>query len=114
MITYDDLIERITRWAAETVDVRAALILGSRARRDHPADEWSDLDLLAFAREPEQFIDNEGWATRLAPCWLTFVERTGDGSSWERRSLYEGGLDVDVAFYPAEALDSIVQEIPPA
>lgn len=114
MLTYTDLIERYTTWAAETSDVRAALILGSRARTDHPADEWSDLDLLVFTRDPGQFIYSESWATDLAPAWLTFVERAGDGSTWERRTLYEGGLDVDVAFNPAEALDNIIQHgIPP-
>jgi hypothetical protein len=28
----------------KTDDIRAAFIIGSRARADHPADEWSDLD----------------------------------------------------------------------
>ncbi len=50
MLTYADLIERFTRWAEAEEDVRAALILGSRARKDHPADEWSDLDVLVHAR----------------------------------------------------------------
>ncbi len=113
MLTYDDLIERYTRWAEVEEDVRAALILGSRARTNHPADEWSDLDILAFVRDPEKFVKSEEWATSIAPCWLSFIERTGDGKSWERRSLYEGGLDVDVALDPAEWLDGILQGIPP-
>lgn len=114
MLTYEYLIERISHWADTTPDVRAAAIIGSRARTDHPADEWSDLDVLVFARNPDQFIRSDKWATSLAPCWLTFVELTGDGKSWERRTLYEGGLDVDVAFNPAEWLDGILQQgIPP-
>lgn len=113
MLTYDDLIEKLTKWATAEPDVRAALMLGSRARQDHPADEWSDLDVLVFASNPEQFIHNGGWATNLAPCWLSFVEQTGDGKSWERRTLYEGGLDVDVALNPNEFLDGILNGIPP-
>jgi aminoglycoside 6-adenylyltransferase len=113
MLTYADLIERLTAWAESTLDVRAALIIGSRARADHPADEWSDLDLLVFTHDPEQFIHSAEWATRIAPTWLTFVERTGDGKTWERRTLYEGGLDVDVALNPAEWLDGmILQGVP--
>jgi len=110
MLTYTDLIDRFTRWATDEADVRAALILGSRARQDHPADEWSDLDVLVFVRHPEQFIQSAGWITALAPAWLTFIERTGDGSSWERRVLYEGGLDVDVAIDPVELLDGLLQQ----
>lgn len=108
-LTYDDLIERFTTWALTTSDVRAALILGSRARSDHPADEWSDLDILLFAHNPDQYIQSAEWATAIAPAWLTFIELTGDGKTWERRTLYTGGLDVDVALNPAEALDGILQ-----
>ncbi len=113
MLTYVDLIERHTRWAEAEPDIRAALVLGSRARRDHPADEWSDLDVLVFTRDPGKLIRSGAWATALAPAWLTFIERTGDGSSWERRTLYQGGLDVDVAIDPVESLDGILKEIPP-
>ena len=112
-LTYEILIERFTAWADSHPDVRAALILGSRARTDHPADEWSDLDVMVFTHQPEQFIKSAAWALELAPAWLTFVERTGDGQSWERRTLYAGGLDMDVVFIPAGALDSIPRDMPP-
>jgi aminoglycoside 6-adenylyltransferase len=112
MLTYTDLISRLTDWASQTPDIRAALILGSQVRSDHPADEWSDLDLLIFAHNIEQFLHPGEWATSIAPAWLSFVEPSGDGSSWERRTLYQGGLDVDVAFFPVELLDAIRQSIP--
>ncbi len=114
MLTYDDLLTRFIAWAEEAPTVRSAMILGSRARSDHPADEWSDLDVLVFAAEPDSLIRESTWATRLAPHWLTFVERTGDGSAWERRTLYEGGLDVDVAVFPAAGLAALDAELPPA
>jgi aminoglycoside 6-adenylyltransferase len=113
MLNFDDLIERITSWAEANSDVRAALILGSRARTDHPADEWSDLDVLVFSHRTDQFIQSDEWAKAIAPAWLSFSERTGDGQSWERRTLYAGGLDVDVAFNPVEWLEAIQTEIPP-
>lgn len=112
MLTYDDLIVRITGWAQAEKDVRGALIIGSRARTDHPADEWADLDILVFAHNPDQYIKSGTWAEKIAPCWLTFVERTGDGQAWERRTMYEGGLDVDVALNPEEWLDGISQQLP--
>ena len=42
---YAILIESFTTWAAYEDNVRTAVIIGSRARSDHPADEWSDLDI---------------------------------------------------------------------
>ena len=41
MLIYDDLIERLTTWAKSTPDVRAALVIGSRAQRVRPEDAWS-------------------------------------------------------------------------
>jgi aminoglycoside 6-adenylyltransferase len=114
MLTYDDLINSYTAWAEADVDVRAALILGSRARSDHPADEWSDLDILVFARNPDQLIQSAEWAISIAPTLLSFIERTSDGKSWERRTLYAGGLDVDVALNPAEWLQGFLGEELPA
>lgn len=110
MLTYALLTERLAAWVAAEADLRAALVLGSRARRDHPADEWSDLDVMVFAREPRRYIDSAEWALALAPAWLTFVERAGE--SWERRTLYAGGLDVDVAFLPAESLPAMRPGLP--
>jgi aminoglycoside 6-adenylyltransferase len=112
MLTYADLILRLTDWASQTPDIRAALILGSQARSDHPADEWSDLDLLVFTHNIQKFLQSGEWAFSIAPAWLSFVEPSGDGTSWERRTLYQNGLDVDVAFFPAEILTSIRQAIP--
>jgi aminoglycoside 6-adenylyltransferase len=112
MLNFDFIIQRFAAWAEVMSDVRAALILGSRARKDHPADEWSDLDILLFAINPDQFIQKAEWAREIAPYWLTFVERSGDGRSWERRTLYEGGLDVDVVITPVEWLESFKKDIP--
>lgn len=41
---YERLIEKLAAWVQTRLGVRAAMVLGSRARVDHPADEWSDLD----------------------------------------------------------------------
>lgn len=43
---YNRLIENLVSWAQAQDDIRAAILIGSRARSDHPADEWSDLDVL--------------------------------------------------------------------
>lgn len=33
-------------WALGVDDIRAAFIVGSRVRIDHPADAWSDMDIV--------------------------------------------------------------------
>lgn len=111
---YAEIERRVAAWAAAEADVRGALVIGSRARRDHPADQWSDLDVLLFARDPDRLRDDEAWVSAFGDVVLTFVERAGDGRSWERRVLYAGGLDVDFALNPVGVLDYLLENPLPA
>ncbi len=101
---YDGLIEAFTRWADRRPDIRAALILGSQARSERPADAWSDLDIVLVARHPERYTAEAGWLVEVGDPRLTFVERMPAGGEMERRVLFAGGLDVDFALFPAHRL----------
>lgn len=101
---YARLLENVRAWAEQEPEIRAVVLIGSRARTDHPADEWSDLDLLVFSTNPNRFTQSAGWLQSIGHPLLTFCERTPTGD-WERRALFEGGLDVDFALLPAGALD---------
>jgi aminoglycoside 6-adenylyltransferase len=101
--TYEGLIERFTSWAEREEAVRAAVIIGSRARTDHPADEWSDLDVIILADNPDLYWQTTVWLHHLGTPWLTFLEPTPDGRGFERRVLFAPGLDVDFVPSPAAA-----------
>jgi aminoglycoside 6-adenylyltransferase len=94
-MTYEQLIERFVCWAEVCPDIRAAIIVGSRARTEHPADEWSDLDLLILTTDVQRYLTQTDWLENIGSPWLTFLERTAAGQETERRVLFEGGLDVD-------------------
>ncbi len=102
---YRRILERVGSWASGQPRVRAVIVIGSRARTDHPADAWADLDLMLFAEDADGLAADRRWVDDLATVWLTFVTRTPDGAAWERRTLFAGGLDVDMAILPASALD---------
>jgi aminoglycoside 6-adenylyltransferase len=111
---YQQLIEHVTTWAQAQDNVRAALVIGSRARADHPADEWSDLDVLIMARDIGPYVASPAWLAAIGEPWLTFIEPTADGRSVERRVLFAGGLDVDFAFFPSDALAQMAAHgVPP-
>lgn len=111
--TYEQLIERFTAWAEREENVRAAIIIGSRARKDHPADEWSDLDIILLARDPAVYWQTKEWLTAVGTPWLSFVEPTPDGRGFERRVLFAPGLDVDFVPSPAAAFRQLLEyEIP--
>lgn len=98
---YNKLIDRFTIWVNQNDDIRIAVIVGSRARINEPADEWADLDLTIFSRNPEKYISSHEWIKNMGEYWITFTEDDALGFTKERRVLYEGGLDVDYVFYPS-------------
>ena len=96
---YERLITKFIPWAQGREDIRAAAVIGSRARgANHPADEFSDLDIILVVTDPQIYIATGGWVEAIGVPWLAFVEKTPDGRISERRVLFEGGLDVDFAF----------------
>jgi aminoglycoside 6-adenylyltransferase len=109
---YDQLIQKFVEWAQSEADLRAAMIIGSRSRVDHPADEWADLDIVLFLNTPQCYIDSAEWLDNIDPPWLTFIECTPDGG-WERRALFAPGLDVDFAIVPAQYLESMLNTARP-
>ena len=96
----EQLEARFVAWAQTQPDIRAAMVVGSRARTDHPADEWSDLDIMVITTRPERLLGSSDWLKNIGEYWLTFLEPTATGGRMERRVLFEGALDVDFAVIP--------------
>jgi hypothetical protein len=106
---YDRLIGRFVTWAEAEPDVRAAFVVGSRARVDTPADEWSDLDLVIVMTDPNRLLRRSEWLRNLGTVWVTYLEPTAVGAGMERRVLFEGGLDVDFVPTPLDLTTQIAE-----
>ena len=102
------MIERVARWAEARDDIRAAVLVGSRARADHPADEFSDIDLILFARDATAFVGDPSWVAELGDVGITFVEQTPIPGVRERRVLYADGTDVDFVVVDTEHVSAVV------
>jgi molybdopterin-guanine dinucleotide biosynthesis protein A len=97
---------RIADWARSREDVLGVVVVGSYARRDAPADRWSDLDVVLFVDEPQRLVEDAVWVAELGAPVLTFLEPTAIGGRVERRVLYEDGQDVDfIPLAPADLPD---------
>ncbi|HVP93125.1 MAG TPA: aminoglycoside 6-adenylyltransferase [Acidobacteriota bacterium] len=101
---YGELIERFRRWAEPRSDIRAAILVGSGARVDHLADEWSDLDIIVIATDPERYLSTSDWINNFGKPLLTFVDTALTGNDRIRVVLYEGMLDVDFCIVPHEGM----------
>jgi aminoglycoside 6-adenylyltransferase len=94
----------ILAWAEQQDDLRAVILVGSYARQDHPADEWADLDLILFARDIHRYATTDDWPEALGgEQWVIVPFERGDGIP-EYLILFDGGLKVDLAFYPLDEI----------
>ena len=104
MDDYEALEARILAWAAAREDLLAGLVVGSRARSDGTADQWSDLDLILFTNSPQSYMEDSSWLDEFGELWATSLSRTGSGYP-EWFALYAGGLKVDIVFVPVLPAD---------
>jgi aminoglycoside 6-adenylyltransferase len=112
-LTYDSIIERCAALAQSRDDIRGLIVLGSRARTDRPADEWSDLDLVIITTEPQRYLEDRGWLSAFGPYWAAFVERQATDTGYELRVLFDGALDVDFIPVPLEMMLMPADQWPP-
>ncbi len=97
-LSYAGLEASVVAWAHTQPDIRAAVIVGSRARAAPAADEWSDLDLILFTTRPERYAADGAWLSSFGPLWLTHLDHTGRGEP-EWYALYAGGLKADFVLH---------------
>ncbi len=99
-----DLIQQFTTWAMDQADIRSAIIVGSRARADKPADKMSDLDLAVIVTDPLIYLSDTTWLRRFGEPCLTFVESTADGNFRERRVFFRRYFRTCQALLPVTRL----------
>lgn len=106
----EQLLERFVAWAETCLDIRGAIVVGSQARTDHPADEWSDVDIVVITTDPKHYLSTTDWLENIGKPWITFLEGTAVGNELERRVLFEGGFDVDFVFLSKEGIQQAIQD----
>jgi aminoglycoside 6-adenylyltransferase len=104
MTTAASMIDALAAWASMRRDVHAVLLLGSQARIDHPADEFSDIDVVLTVDDPDVFLHGSAWLRDLDDVIADVVEPTAIGGMSERRVLFGSGQDVDFSVVPVELM----------
>ncbi len=93
---YEPLIAKFSAWANAQSDIRAAIIVGSQARTDHPADAWADLDILTYVTDPDRY-EKPNWLADIGTVWAKARQRTFRGDL-EWLVTFAQGRDVDFVF----------------
>ena len=104
----DDLEARFVAWAEARPDIRAAIVVGSRARTDHPADEWADLDVGFVTTDQKRYLKSGKWLSEIASVWLWYPDSEGI----TRHVLFAGGFDAGFAPIPAGSIKLGLRAIP--
>jgi len=101
-----NLLQNLTHHIRADEDIRAAFLVGSRARSDCPADEYSDIDIIAITTQPERYLASDNWLASIGTPRISFIEDTVLGDK-ERRILFEGGADLDFLVFTGEQVPRI-------
>lgn len=103
------LSEQLTEYARDESRIQAVLLFGSRSRKDHPADVYSDYDFLILTTDSGYFLHTDGWLERFGPVRISFLEPTLAGGM-ERRVCFDNAVDADFLFLPADRVSELVQD----
>lgn len=107
-ILYEKIEQNFVSWAQTVEDIRAAFIVGSRAREDHPADEWSDMDIIFYTSEQKYYLSNQEWLSNFGDICTSFVSETNGGDP-ECLTLFDGGWQVDFVIHTLDGLKHMVK-----
>lgn len=94
-VFYEEFVEQFKTVGRNQRDLKAAYIIGSRARKKHPADQWSDLDILLYTDDPAYYLESPDFVSPFGTIWSSFATETL-GSDAERLTLFDGGYQVDL------------------
>jgi aminoglycoside 6-adenylyltransferase len=104
----DSLIRRITEWATTKDNIRAAVLLGSQARTERPADEWSDADISLFTTDMDTYLSSSDWLHEIEKVHLTMLGVSGFGGMRQWRVMFDGARDVELTVMPDEMMKILV------
>ena len=100
---YSRLEQRIRDWSFTQPAISAVILVGSRARSDHPADEWSDLDLVVFAAAATPYLEDAAWLSEFGNVVAAMSNSFGQHDR-EWIALYADGGKLDVAVLAIDPL----------
>jgi aminoglycoside 6-adenylyltransferase len=105
----ENILTGLIKLGASTDQMKAGIIIGSRARTEHPADEYSDIDVVLLVDDIELFIQSDEWLNRLGKFHVSFNEYTVANGK-ERRVIFDNAFDADFIFLQANDIDRIEKD----
>ncbi|WP_380161249.1 aminoglycoside 6-adenylyltransferase [Kineococcus sp. R86509] len=105
---YDDVLDRLTRWAGDDPNVRALLLTGSAAAG--ATHRLSDRDLEVYVDDPTPLLADDAWWSELGE--VLVVERLHAPGWYPSRIVYYAGGKLDLTVLPVGELTAVVRDRP--
>ena len=110
--TVQMIINNFIKWGESSDKLYTAIIVGSQARTDHPADEYSDIDIVMFVDDPACFLSSDQWLKDIGEYHVSFTEDSlADGQ--EIRVLFDGAIDADFMLFSNNMIHILADELFP-
>lgn len=109
MNEYEKIITGLIKLGKSTDHIKTGIIIGSRARTEQPADEYSDIDIILLVDDIEIFMRSDEWLDSLGKYHISFDEDTVANGK-ERRVFFDNAVDADFLFLQANDIDTIEKD----
>lgn len=108
-VQYLESVDLIRRWSRQDENIQGAVLLGSQVRSFASGDEWSDLDVLLFARDTALLMKQTQWMQQFGNVVLTSketVDLSFAGLTWHVwRVIYDDHRMIDFSVIPFHKME---------
>ncbi len=107
------VIDRLVRWAEGKADIRAMILISTRASPDATVDAFSDYDVIVAVTDFQRYLENEDWLGDLGEVLTLYRDPVSREHGFERFcrvTNYQDGTKVDYTVWPVDLLQHVAKE----
>ncbi len=111
--TEQEVLARLTQWAATQPQVRAMVMTSSRAVPGAPVDAFTDYDVVLAVRDVRPFFDDRAWLEHFGRVLVLYRDPLEPYYGCLKScyvTQYEDGLKIDFTLWPVEILQRVAAD----
>ena len=100
-----ETLNKLKAWAQTNKQMRAVVLIGSQARVQKPADNWSDIDVILFTTHPQKYQNENAWLGEIGDLLSCYNGLEVADSTFVKRVYFADGVGMDVTPVDVTAID---------
>lgn len=113
MITHENILQQLRKWAEQEPTVRAMVLTSSRAIPHAQTDAFSDYDVIIALTDIKPLYENRAWLETFGSVLAVYRDPLINDRGFQRSAFvtqYEDSLKIDFSLWPVDLLKQIVSE----